>query len=288
MARVGRAAMIAAVMPELPEVETVARGLSPALVGRRIAQLQVRRADLRRPLPARFAERLMGQTVRAVRRRAKYILIDLANGETLIIHLGMSGRIAIQGRGRNAPPDKHDHVVFTTDDGTDIVFNDPRRFGLMDLARTDALADHALFAHLGPEPFDETVTGAWLYAQLRRRSGPIKTVIMDQELLVGVGNIYASEALYLARIGPRRAANRVTKAEAARLMAAIVQVLNEAIASGGSSLRNYRRTDGDLGYFQHHWRVYGRAGEPCADGAGQVKKITQAGRATYYCPHCQK
>lgn len=283
-------------MPELPEVETVCRGLVGVLEGRRLARVDVRRKDLRIPFPPFFAETLQGRRVEKIWRRAKYILMDLDDGQVLITHLGMSGRMTLDKRG--APLAKHDHVIFTTDRGAEIRFNDPRRFGLMTLAKRAELDSHKLFRHLGPDPLTPDFTPALLSAALKGRKTPIKAALLDQRIVVGVGNIYACESLYRAGIAPTRKAGTVAGERAARLVPAIKAVLNQAIAAGGSSLRDHVQPSGELGYFQHSWNVYGREGESCAclgkrgamngnKGKGVVRRITQGGRSTFYCARCQ-
>jgi formamidopyrimidine-DNA glycosylase len=285
-------------MPELPEVETVCRGLAAVLEGRRIVRAAVRRKDLRIPFPPRLAETLTGRRVEKIRRRAKYILMDLDDGQVLIVHLGMSGRMVVDKSG--APPAKHDHVILTTDDGAEIRFNDPRRFGLMTLAPRAGLEGHKLFRHLGPDPLTANFTPASLSAALKGRKTSIKAALLDQRIVVGVGNIYACESLYRAGISPLRKAGTVAGERAARLVPAIKKVLQEAIAAGGSSLRDHVQPSGELGYFQHAWKVYGREGESCAcrgsgaggrkggnKGKGVVRRITQGGRSSFYCAGCQ-
>ena len=273
-------------MPELPEVETVCRGLAPVLQGRVLARVTLRRKDLRIPFPKGFAAALTGRRVERVARRAKYILLELDDGHVAIIHLGMAGRMQITPPG--TPLATHDHVVFTTDAGVEIRFNDPRRFGLMTLTTTAGLAQHKLFRHLGPEPLTDDFTPEVLSAALTGRKTAIKLAILDQRLVVGVGNIYACEALYRAGISPKRRAGTVVGARAARLVPAIKQVLAEAIAVGGSSLRDHVQPSGELGYFQHAWRVYGREGEPCScDSKGTIARIVQGARSTFYCSRCQ-
>lgn len=292
-------------MPELPEVETVCRGLKGVLEGHRLARVDVRRKDLRIPFPPRFGERLSGRTVEKIRRRAKYMLLDLDDGNVLIVHLGMSGRMVVQKKA--GAPAKHDHVIFTTDDGAEIRFNDPRRFGLMTLVPREELERHKLFRHLGPDPLTGEFTAEVLSAALKGRKTSIKAALLDQRIVVGVGNIYACESLYLAGISPLRKAGTVAGERAARLVPAIKKVLNDAIAAGGSSLRDHVQPSGELGYFQHAWKVYGREGESCScgkaggtaaksgtggkgkpnKGKGLVRRIIQGGRSTFYCPACQ-
>ena len=279
-------------MPELPEVETVRRGLVPRLVGRRIVRLLQHRRDLRVPLPAQFAKKVEGHTVRAIDRRAKYLLIRLEGGQTLIAHLGMSGRMTLHDAASAAqhPFDRHDHVVFETDEGWQVRFNDARRFGLMLLAADDAIAKHKLFKGLGPEPLDEAFDGAALATRLKGRRTPIKAALLDQKTLVGVGNIYACEALFLAGISPRRLAHTVQGERAERLVAAIKKVLLRSIEDGGSTLRDHIQPGGELGYFQTRFNVYDRAGIACPTrGCGRtVRRLVQSGRSTFYCAHCQR
>jgi formamidopyrimidine-DNA glycosylase len=282
-------------MPELPEVETVRRGLEPVLAGRVIAAAEVRRPDLRWPFPPRLAERLTGARVESLRRRSKYLLADLLSGETLIVHLGMSGRILVSGAQVGAfhhphpAPEKHDHVVLDVEGGARVTFNDARRFGSIDLWPTPALDTHRLLAGLGPEPLGNGFHAAWLAGRLAGRATPVKAVLLDQRAVAGLGNIYVCEALWRAGISPLRLARDVSAAEAEMLVAAVRAVLEDAIAAGGSSLRDYRQTDGELGYFQHAFAVYGREDAPCprADG-GTVARVVQAGRSSFFCPACQR
>lgn len=271
-------------MPELPEVETVRRGLQPVLEGRVLADAVQRRPDLRFPLPERMAERLRGRRVINVGRRAKYILVELEGDETLIIHLGMSGRMTIHPEALVAA-DKHDHVEFLTDAGVTIRFNDARRFGMMDLVATDSLPEHKLIARLGPEPLGNEFSEAALSAALKGRRTPIKSALLDQRVVAGLGNIYVCEALWHAGISPRRSAHTIPGKRAARLVPSIRDVLRSAIAAGGSSLRDYVQATGELGYFQHAWRAYGRDGESCVheDCNGVIRRISQSGRSTFYC-----
>lgn len=270
-------------MPELPEVETVCRGLSAALTGRCLVRVEVRRPDLRWPIPADFAARLTGARVIAVRRRAKYGLIDTDRGDVAILHLGMSGRIRIDP----VADEKHDHVLIEIDSGQRLAFNDARRFGSWHLARHDDWGRHALLADLGPEPLGNTFNGPALHAALAGRRSPVKAALLDQAVVAGVGNIYACEALFQAGIDPSRAACSLTPAESDALAAAVVDVLARAIAAGGSSLRDYVQVDGELGYFQHAWRVYGREGDPCPQCARPVMRRVQSSRSTFYCGSCQ-
>lgn len=283
-------------MPELPEVETVRRGLQPVMEGQTIARAEVNRPDLRWPFPERMAERLTGARVAALRRRSKYILADLSTNETLIIHLGMSGRMLISGdpQGRfhreHAAPEKHDHVVLHMDSGARITFNDPRRFGAMDLAPTDRVEAHKLLCTLGPEPLGNAFDETYLADALKGRRTPIKSALLDQKVVAGLGNIYVCEVLHRAGIAPARSAARISQARLAALVPLIRDVLNEAIAAGGSSLRDYRQTDGELGYFQHAFAVYDREGLPCQTPGcgGRIRRIVQSGRSSFYCPQCQR
>lgn len=279
-------------MPELPEVETVCRGLAPVLETRCFRRITVRRGDLRRKVPHDLAQKLEGVRIEKVTRQAKYILIPFENGQTLLVHLGMSGRMVIDD-GR-APLQKHDHVVFETDHGARIRFHDPRRFGMMDVVSTATLEKHKALRGLGVEPLGRAFTGAFLHENLRGRKTAIKIAIMDQALVVGVGNIYASEALFAASLHPATPAGNLSGRQCAALVAAIKNVLRRAIRKGGSSLRDYVQADGELGYFQHEFAVYGRAGEPCRGctcsirKTGGVKRIMQGGRASFFCPVRQK
>ncbi|MDJ0858891.1 MAG: bifunctional DNA-formamidopyrimidine glycosylase/DNA-(apurinic or apyrimidinic site) lyase [Dinoroseobacter sp.] len=283
-------------MPELPEVETVRRGLEPVMSGARITRADIRRPDLRWPFPARMSERLKGARVDQLRRRSKYILADLDTGETLLIHLGMSGRMIIEGapvgtfHHEQSAPGKHDHVILQMENGTRIVFNDARRFGAMDLLDTANAEAHPLIAVLGPEPFSNAFNEDYLAARLKSKMTPIKSALLDQKLVAGLGNIYVCEALYRAGIHPARKAGRISSTRVAGLVPIIRDVLSEAIEAGGSSLRDYRQADGDLGYFQHRFRVYGREGEPCRtpDCPDVVRRIVQSGRSSFYCPTCQR
>ena len=279
-------------MPELPEVETVRRGLLPRLVGRRLVRVLQRRRDLRVPLPHRFAQRVEGRAVLGIDRRAKYLLIRLDDDQTLIAHLGMSGRMTLHDAASAAahPFDRHDHVVFDTDEGWQVRFNDARRFGLMLLERNDAVPGHKLFKNLGPEPLDESFDGATLAERLAGRRTPIKAALLDQKTLVGVGNIYACEALFLAGISPRRSARTVQGERAERLVAAIKKVLLRSIDDGGSTLRDHVQPGGELGYFQTRFNVYDRVGALCPtrDCGRTVRRLVQSGRSTFYCSHCQR
>jgi formamidopyrimidine-DNA glycosylase len=287
-------------LPELPEVETVRRGLIPAMEGHVIARADVRRPDLRWPLPERMAERLTGARVLRLGRRSKYLTLDLDRAETLIVHLGMSGRMTVSGLaeafvpGRfhfdHPAPAKHDHVVLDMDTGARVTFNDPRRFGAMDLCATDALGVHPWLAALGPEPLGNGFHSDHLAQALAGRKGPIKALLLDQHIVAGLGNIYVCEALHRAGIHPARAGGRIGRARIDTLTRTIRDTLSEAIVAGGSSLRDYRQADGELGYFQHAFRVYDRADAPCVtEGCtGKIRRIVQSGRSSYYCPVCQR
>jgi len=278
-------------MPELPEVETVCRGLAKALTGAKIVKADAHRPDLRFPLPKNLGARLKGRRVEDIKRRAKYILITLDEGKTLVLHLGMSGRMVISRKA--AKPEKHDHLVFSFSNGTFVHFNDPRRFGMCDLVATKDLEKYKLFRHLGIEPLGDDLTLAFLVAKLKGKKTSIKAALLDQRIVVGVGNIYASEALFYAGINPKRLAGKCTSAQIAKLVPAIRKVLNAAIKAGGSSLRDYVQADGELGYFQHHFAVYDREGEACktcncdVKETGGIKRITQAGRSSFYCARKQ-
>lgn len=282
-------------MPELPEVETVRRGLVPVLEGRRLARVEIRRPDLRVPFPENFAQRLQGRRVARLERRAKYILVHFDDGaEAALIHLGMSGRMAVEGPGfANAPrkASPHDHVVLETDAGVRVVFNDPRRFGLMTLIAPGAADSHPLLAALGPEPLGHGFTAAELARRLKGKAAPIKAALLDQRVVAGLGNIYVCEALFRAGLSPRRRAGTVQGGRAARLHGAIQAVLTEAIAAGGSTLRDHRRPDGALGYFQHTFAVYDREGAPCPGctcGTVGIRRIVQSGRSSFFCPARQR
>jgi formamidopyrimidine-DNA glycosylase len=296
-------------MPELPEVETVMRGLAAVLEGHRITEVEQRRAGLRFPFPENLVRRVEGRRVLSFRRRAKYMLVRLEGGESLLIHLGMSGRMvarqagapaiarlgpqgaASDARGHNAPPEAHEHLVFATDHGWRVGFVDPRRFGSVDLVATAAEDDHRLLRSLGPEPLDDGFTDAVLSAALAGKLTPIKAALLDQSVVAGLGNIYVCEALYRAGISPRRLAHTVAGGRAARLVPAIKAVLAESIGAGGSSLRDYVRADGELGRFQERFAVYGREGEPCPQcgpACPGIGRIVQSGRSTFFCARRQR
>jgi formamidopyrimidine-DNA glycosylase len=285
----------------------VRRGLVPVLEGARIRRAEVKRPDLRWPLPARMAERLTGARVLRLRRRSKYILADLDTAETLIVHLGMSGRMIVshpaaaaapagardmlaQFHHLHPAPQKHDHVVLETEAGARVIFNDARRFGAMDLAPTEAVEDHWLLAGIGPEPLGNGFDEAYLVARFAGRRTPVKAALLDQRIVAGLGNIYVCEALHRAGISPLRHAGRIAPARVAALVPVIRDVLTEAIDAGGSSLRDYRQADGELGYFQHRFRVYGREGEPCQTPGcqGEIRRKVQSGRSSFYCASCQR
>ncbi|MDB5649055.1 MAG: mutM [Hyphomicrobiales bacterium] len=295
-------------MPELPEVETVRRGLEPSMRGTRILRVEQRRPDLRFPFPEGFSERLTGREIVALGRRAKYLLLDLDDGQVLVMHLGMSGSFRVEGgeAGETEIPGAfhydrskmaaHDHVVFHLSNGRRVTYNDPRRFGFMDLVSRQALPEHPFFSALGIEPLGNELDGTRLATLLRDRRTPLKAALLDQRLIAGLGNIYVCEALHRAGLSPRRAAGTLTRkngtpTERANLLAATIrEVLEAALLSGGSSLRDHRLTDGTLGYFQHQFRVYDREGEACATQGcdGQVERIVQSGRSTFFCSHCQR
>jgi formamidopyrimidine-DNA glycosylase len=288
-------------MPELPEVETVRKGLLPVLKGHKFVKVETRRGNLRIPFPKGFAKRLTGRHVIRLRRRAKYLLADLDRGETLVIHLGMSGRMTVHAahnKGNHAHEastpgsghGKHDHVVMETDAHARIVFTDHRRFGLMTLIDTATIDSDKLFKDLGVEPLSSQCDAAYLGKALKGKKTPIKAALLDQGVIAGIGNIYACEALFRAGISPKRLAAKIQPASIGPLVRAIKKVLKEAIKAGGSSLRDYKKADGELGYFQHHFAVYDRAGQQCPKKGcgGTVKRIAQGGRSSFYCPVCQK
>ncbi len=290
-------------MPELPEVETVRMGLAPVLENHRLVKVETRRGDLRLPFPKDFAKRLTGRHVTRLWRRAKYLLAELDRGETLVIHLGMTGRMAVYSEGEerklgqyvyeaapaHAGTGKHDHVVIDTDAPARIVFTDHRRFGLMTVVDTDGIDHDKLFKGIGIEPLSKQFDAAWLGHALKGKKTPIKSALLDQRVIAGLGNIYACEALFRARVSPKRLAGKVRSDAIAALAGAIKSVLKDAIAAGGSSLRDYRKADGNLGEFQHRFLVYDREGKPCPGKCGgTVKRIVQAGRSTFWCPKCQK
>ena len=293
-------------MPELPEVETVRRGLEPVMTGQRLVRVEQRRPDLRFPFPARFRDRLEGQTILSLGRRAKYLLIDLSSHEVLIMHLGMSGRFTIHDPARKKTPgmfhhetggsDLHDHVVFHLEGGARIIYNDPRRFGFMDLVPREGLETCRHFKSMGLEPLGNELDGVRIRTLFEGKKAPLKAALLDQSLIAGLGNIYVCEALYRAGLSPRRRAGTLAssrgamKEKADELAHIIRDVLTEAVDAGGSSLRDFAQTDGSLGYFQHRFRVYDREGETCLTKScgGVVKRLVQSGRSTFFCPKCQK
>ncbi len=288
-------------MPELPEVETVRRGLAPAMEGAVLAKVEVRDRRLRWPIAKDFEKRLSGQTIEGLGRRAKYLLADLSSGDVLLMHLGMSGSFRV---GKNAKPGvyyhekskstAHDHVVFHMSNGATVTFNDPRRFGSMKIVPRAQLDSEPLLRALGPEPLGNEFDAAMLAQACTGKKTSLKAALSDQRVVAGLGNIYVSEALFRARLSPKRQASTIAdrqgkpNARAFALVEAIKTVLNDAIAVGGSSLRDHRRTDGALGDFQHNFQVYDREGEPCPNCKGKIKRIVQTGRSTFYCPVCQK
>jgi formamidopyrimidine-DNA glycosylase len=289
-------------LPELPEVETVRRGLAPALAGARLSRVRTNRADLRFPFPARFVQRLEGARIEQLGRRAKYLLARLDTGETLAMHLGMSGRFTITAGAASGPKEPsgfyyagapnpaHTHVIFETEAGARIEYNDPRRFGFMTLIASGEIDAHPLFKGMGPEPLGNAFHATHLARAFAGRKQSVKASLLDQRIVAGLGNIYVCEALHRARIAPPRAAGKIAAKRLEDLAQAVRDVLAEAIEAGGSSLKDYAQTDGALGYFQHRFRVYDKEGAPCprAGCAGTVKRIVQGGRSSFYCPVCQR
>ena len=278
-------------MPELPEVETVRRGLSPVMEGYVFDRVELRRANLRFPFPDDFAARLEGETITRFGRRAKFLDVELSSGERLLMHLGMSGRFTIDGKSQGEFVSdtggiaKHDHVIFHMSSGHRVIYNDPRRFGFMELVAVGE--ESPRLKTLGPEPLSNSCNAPDLREKLRGKKSKIKAALLDQRIIAGLGNIYVCEALFRARISPKRAAGRLTVAETESLTGHIKDVIREAIEAGGSSLRDFAQADGDLGYFQHNFDVYGREGEPCKVCASPLKRITQSGRSSFYCSACQ-
>lgn len=281
-------------MPELPEVETVRRGLTPAMQGQRITQLEVNRADLRYPFPDKFKERIEGATITHMGRRAKFLVTELSTGEALIMHLGMSGRFTVDTSstadfhhdpGTNP---KHDHVVFHMQNGATVTYNDPRRFGFMELWPMADINAYPRVAHLGPEPLSNHFNAAYLDAALTGKAAPIKAALLDQSIIAGLGNIYVCEALYRAGISPKRKSSTIPGNRAARLAPKVNDVIAEAIAAGGSSISDFASASGELGYFQKHFSVYDREGEPCETCNKPIKRLVQSGRSTFYCSNCQR
>lgn len=286
-------------MPELPEVETVRRGLTPAMEGRRILRAEARRPDLRFPFPERFAERLTGTVVERLDRRSKYLLARLGSGETLLMHLGMSGRFSVTADDLSRQPGDfvyaapanptHDHVVFHIEGGVTVTYNDPRRFGFMTLYETDQEDIQPYLKDLGPEPLSNGFSEDRLNEAFKTRRSPVKAGLLDQSVVAGLGNIYVCEALWRAKISPRRLCNSIPGARASRLAPAVRDVIAEAIEAGGSTLRDYAGADGAMGYFQHRFDVYGREGEPCHRCEdSRVERIVQSGRSSFFCPSCQR
>ncbi len=279
-------------MPELPEVETVRRGIIPLLEGRRLFQVIQRRDTLRIPLPDNFATRLRGRKVEQITRRAKYLLFHLDGQEILICHLGMSGKMTLTAAKDRQKPDrfeKHDHVILESDRHDLVIFNDPRRFGLMTLCDQGELAQHSLFRNMGPEPLGNEFNAEYLYEKIKNRRSPIKNVLLDQRVVVGLGNIYVCEVLFLARVSPEKKASDLSLDEVEKIVPIVRDVLTRAIEAGGSTLKDYARVDGELGYFQHEFKVYGREGEDCPNGGCDtvIARIIQSNRSTFYCPTCQ-
>ena len=270
-------------MPELPEVETTVRGLVPVLEGRRLACVETRRADLRKPFPADLRQRLTGARVTGLGRRAKYGLIETDRGDTLVFHLGMSGRWRIDPADIGA----HDHFLLQTEEGRRLALNDPRRFGSLDLVRTDEIGGYEPFVKMGPEPLGELFSATYLAAALKGRGAPIKALLLDQRIVAGLGNIYVCEALHMSGIAAARAGGRISKPRLERLVEAIKLVLAAAIEAGGSTLRDYARPSGELGYFSKQWRVYGREGDACGCGA-PIRRRVEGGRSTFFCGACQR
>jgi len=282
-------------MPELPEVETVRRGLAPVLEGAVIKEAITRRAGLRQPFPKDFSARLEGNRIERLQRRSKYILIECADGLIVILHLGMSGRVTIYKDGLDAngePPKigKHDHVSLITERGDYIVYNDPRRFGIITFTDTDTQSTHPLLKNIGPEPLGNSFNADVLSRGFQGKKSSIKALLLDQRLVAGLGNIYVCEILWRAGINPKRTGGSLSVKETASLVPIIRDVLREAIAAGGSTLKDYAQTDGELGYFQHSFKAYGREEEPCMQKkcSGKLERIVQSGRSTYFCPKCQR
>ena len=283
-------------MPELPEVETVLRGISPILEGNQIDYAQVNRPDLRRPFPNNLAKRLKNRRINFLHRRSKYILIDLSEGETLIMHLGMSGRIMISQKvsgtfhHNTTHSQKHDHFILHLKDNHQLTFNDPRRFGVIDLLKTENLELSGMLSQIGPEPLSNSFNEAYFVSTMRLKKTNIKSALLDQRVVAGLGNIYVCEALFRAGISPKRQALRISHKKLSSLVPIIKEILLEAISSGGSSLRDFRNASGDLGYFQHSFDVYGREDQDCynTECDSKIKRITQAGRSSFYCSNCQR
>ena len=276
-------------MPELPEVETVRRGLERAMVGRRINQVVVRRSDLRRPLPENFSDMLTGREITYLDRRAKYLLIHLDTGNVVLVHLGMSGRMVIeQGTEVEVPARKHEHIAFLVGNGTVVRFSDPRRFGLMDLTPKEKLFNHPLLKLIGPEPLNAEFNAESLMNHLKGRKTTIKSALLDQRVVAGLGNIYVCEILFIAGVSPRRITKNISTIRAERLVSATKEILRDAINAGGSTLRDHVTPTGEMGYFQYNFKVYGREGKLCETCMKPVKRIVQAGRSTFFCASCQR
>jgi len=271
-------------LPELPEVETTVKGLEHVLKGRRLRRVEARRADLRRAFPKDLGQRLTGARVTSLGRRAKYGLVNTDRGDTMVFHLGMSGAWRVDPEEIG----KHDHLLLETDEGRKLHLRDPRRFGSIDLVATAELAEWPAFKALGPEPLDGTIDGKWLKQRFDKRSAAVKLLLLDQRIVAGLGNIYACEALFRARIDPRKAAGRIGRPKLDLLAQSIPAVLEDAIKAGGSTLRDFAAPDGELGYFSKQFDVYDREGQPCPGCTGKVKRIVQGGRSTFFCPSCQR
>ena len=289
-------------MPELPEVETVKRGLEPVLKGHKIERVETRRAGLRFPFPKGFAERLSGARVHALSRRAKYILADLDNGFSLIVHLGMTGRFTVlspkgvsnlgefyfeagAGESANGP---HDHVVIHLEEGVRLVYSDPRRFGMMDVVETNAIGQHRLLKDIGVEPLGNELSAAYLVQKFKGKAAPMKAALLDQRIIAGLGNIYVCEALFRARLSPKRKAGSVKLERLEELVRHIRDILNEAILAGGSTLQDFQSTNGEQGSYQQRFSVYDREGEACPHCGKPIKRLVQSGRSSFYCSSCQK
>ncbi len=274
-------------MPELPEVETIRRGMENAMLGKTFKTIQVMRHDLRIPIPENLGQAMTGQTLQAISRRGKYMVLHLSNDKHIILHLGMSGRIHISHDEKTAL--KHDHVIMYMNDKTRISFEDPRRFGMFYLAATPNWEDEKPFSDMGPEPLNANLTGDMLHNRIKNKKAPIKSALLDQRVIAGLGNIYVCEALYRSKIHPQKPCEQITKEKIRALMPHIKDILNEAIESGGSSLKDYKHTDGSLGYFQHGFKVYDQENNNCQnDGCNKnIVRIIQSGRSTFFCPHCQ-
>jgi formamidopyrimidine-DNA glycosylase len=282
-------------MPELPEVETVRRGLLPAMEGKRFLRVEIRRKDLRFPFPAKFNQRLEGARMQHLGRRAKYLVGELSTGEALIMHLGMTGRFTVSGKKapgkfhhEHGEDEKHDHVVFDMQGGTRITFNDARRFGFMELWRTDELGEYPGFKGLGPEPISNEFSGAYLKEAFEGKKAPVKAALLDQRVVAGLGNIYVSEALFRSGVNPKKLAGAIKRDKLERLAVEVRKVINEAIAAGGSTISDFGTPDGELGYFQHRFRVYDKEGKPCPTCAKPIRRLVQSGRSTFYCATCQR